>query len=93
MSEILSTGGSAVAQAFRARAEQQGTPTPTAQPLAPAPPTDGRAATRKRIGGRALVVRAGAQSVVGKMFDLSDTGACILLDSMLPQQGALHAGS
>lgn len=43
---------------------------------------------RKRIGGRARVVRAGADAVVGKMYDISETGACILLDSMLPTKAA-----
>lgn len=88
MSEISSTGGSAAAQAYRAEVEKRGTPAQAPQPVTPGSPKDGRAVERKRMGGRARVVRAGAQPVVGKMFDLSETGACILLDSMLPDKAA-----
>ena len=86
MSEYPSSGGSAAAQAYRAEVERQGTPAQAPQPVASGSLKDGRAVERKRIGGRALVVRAGAQPVDGKMFDLSDTGACILLDNMLPNK-------
>lgn len=90
MSENPSTGGSAAAQAYRAEVERQGSPAPAAPPppVSTGPLKDGRAVERKRISGRARVVRAGAQTVDGKMFDLSETGACILLDSMLPSKAA-----
>lgn len=89
MSEYSGTGGSAAAQAFRAEVERQGTPAAQPpQPVSTGQLKDGRAMERKRIGGRARVVRAGADAVVGKMYDISETGACILLDSMLPTKAA-----
>jgi hypothetical protein len=88
MSEQPVTGGSAAAQAFRAEVERQGASAQAPQPVPNGSPKDGRAVERKRISGRARVVRAGAQPLVGKMFDISETGACILLDSMLPNKAA-----
>jgi hypothetical protein len=99
MSENPSTGGSAAAQAYRAEMERQGasaeseqTPPqqqPQPQPPQPAsagPAKNGRAVERKRMSGRARVARPGLPPLIGKMYDLSETGACILLDSMLPNK-------
>lgn len=90
MTESSGTGGSAAAQAYRAEVERQGivlAPLPQAA-VPTGAPKDGRAVERKRIGGRARVVRTGAQPVIGKMYDISETGACIVLDGMLPSKSA-----
>lgn len=43
---------------------------------------------RKLISGRVRVVRADAHTVNGKMIDLSETGACVVLDYVLPSMAA-----
>ena len=86
-------GGSAAAQAYKAQlaaeAAQAGgassavdeaskpTPTPTG--------ADARTAERKKVSGRARIVfQGGAVSLSGKMIDISVSGACVLLDDMVP---------
>lgn len=50
--------------------------------------TEARAAERKLVSGRARVVRNLAQALLGKTVDISETGACILMDDMLPSKAA-----
>ncbi len=108
-SELPITGGSAASQAYRAELARQGrlhtlTPLPQA-PVAvaakPAVPTiDARAAERKKVNGRARVLLPTGEAVVGKMVDLSVTGACVMLEEMFPSKKTctleidiFHAGS
>lgn len=83
-------GGSAAAQAYKAQlAAEAAASTSSAddEPL-PAPmPTgaDARTAERKKVSGRArIVLQGGGASLVGKMVDISVSGACVLLDDMVP---------
>jgi len=92
----LEAGGSAAAQAYREQLARQGDSagvalaqtTITSTPKLPSqvPINEARAVKRKLIGGRARVVRNGAQVVVGKMVDISETGACVILDDTLPSK-------
>jgi len=93
-----STGGSAAGQAYREELARQGKPVDSAladlsaataaKPPAPRPVGEARAAERKKVNGRARVVVAGAAAVVGKMVDISLTGACVMLDDMFPSKRA-----
>lgn len=98
MSEQPSAGGSAAGQSYRAELKQQAEPidgavaglsttTPLRSPPS-GPPQEARAAERKLISGRVRVLRASAQTVHGKMIDISETGACVVLDCVLPSMAA-----
>jgi len=89
--------GSAAGQAYReqlVREKATGAATAETDPGAatdigrPAPfnrGSDARAAERKKVSGRArIVVMVGGADVSGKLIDMSSTGACILMDDMLP---------
>lgn len=92
------TGGSAAGQAYREELARQGKSVESAledlsaatatKPPAPKPPGEARAAERKKVNGRARVVvaGAGAGAVMGKMVDISLTGACVMLDDMFPSK-------
>lgn len=58
------------------------------KPSSPAHRSDARAAQRKRVNGRARVLRNGMQPVAGKMVDISQTGACVILDELPPSKVA-----
>ncbi len=47
-------------------------------------PSDARVAVRKKVGGRARVTLRSGANGVGKMVDISPSGACVLLDDGLP---------
>ena len=84
---IPQTGGSAASQAMRAElAKQDLTPEATSSPAPKAASLpDVRAAARKKVSGRANIGFGNGQpSLVGKMMDVSLTGACVMLDQMVP---------
>ncbi len=90
------TGGSAAGQAYREELARQGksvesaledlSAATAAKPPAPKPLGEARAAERKKVHGRARIVVAGAGAVMGKMVDISLTGACVMLDDMFPSK-------
>ena len=95
--DMPASGGSAAGQAFRAELARQGreagSPVATETPAPPAakpatPPASGeaRAAERRKVNGRARVMVPGAEPVMGKMVDISLTGACVMLDGMFPSK-------
>ncbi len=97
VSEVPATGGSAAGQAFRAELARQGresgiqptaeTPVPApAKPVAPSTSGEARAAERKKVNGRARVLVPGSETVMGKMVDISLTGACVMLEDMFPSR-------
>ncbi len=47
---------------------------------------EARAAERKKVNGRARVLMPGADAAVGKMIDISLTGACVMLEDMFPSK-------
>jgi PilZ domain len=90
-------GGSAAAQAYRQQLTQEGRSLDAAAPVAAtAPPAaqaavqagsiEARAAERKKVPGRVRVLLSGGTLVVGKMVDISLTGACIMLDDVFPSK-------
>jgi len=91
-------GGSAAGQAYRAELERQGKPVGlaveegvAASPQNPPPRGsmgEARAVERKLVSGRVRVIRSAAQPLVGRTVDLSETGACILMDVTLPSKTA-----
>ena len=84
---IPQSGGSAASQAMRAElAKQDLTPEATSSPAPKAASLpDVRAAARKKVSGRANIGFANGQpSLIGKMMDVSLTGACVMLDQMVP---------
>ncbi|OYU42747.1 MAG: hypothetical protein CFE44_22275, partial [Burkholderiales bacterium PBB4] len=49
------------------------------------PPTEARTAVRKKVTGRARLVLQGSQTALSaKVMDISSTGACVLMEDMLP---------
>ena len=90
------TGGSAAGQALRAEMPKQGidpesefaAATAAAQvhpPSTATPPTDARTAVRKKVTGRArLALHGSSVTLSGKMMDISTTGACVLMEDLLP---------
>lgn len=96
--EPSSSGGSAAGQAFRAELARQGmsvntvvAKTPSAEPPeAPSrkPANEARAVERKRVNGRARVLHNATPGLAGKTVDISETGACILLDHTLASKTA-----
>ncbi len=46
--------------------------------------SDARVAERKKVSGRARVIFPGGNQRVGKMVDLSVSGACVLMDDPIP---------
>ena len=80
-------GGSAAAQAYREEMTRKGQVLP-AMPTANAPLAkagkEARAAVRKSVSGRARVVFPGGSARSGKLVDMSEHGACILMDDSLP---------
>ncbi len=98
MAEQPVAGGSAAGQAYRAELERQGKPVGLAvtDVLAGNPQNpphrsalkEARSVERKLVSGRARVIRNAAQPLVGKTVDISETGACILMDDMLPSKTA-----
>lgn len=98
VASLSSTGGSEAARAYREQLARQGAnpgaapapataPTPApVQPGAAAMAGEARAAERKKVSGRARLVVAGSEPVIGKMLDLSLTGACVLMEDMIPSK-------
>ena len=98
------TGGSAAGQALRAELAKQGIDPESALADAnsraavasPPPPegsnaADARAATRKKVSGRARIAVQDSNNVItGKMVDISVTGASVLLDDMLQPKKMCH---
>ena len=98
-----SAGGSAAGRAYREELARQGrlpdplsaaTPptsvpaTTAASATARAATVDARAAERKKVNGRARVVLPSGETAAGKMVDMSLTGACVMLEYMLPSRVA-----
>lgn len=97
--DVSSGGGSAAAQAYKAQlaADAAVSAVPGAVQVKstygadeprPAPiltGIDARTAERKRVSGRArILLQSGGAILVGKMVDISVSGACVLLDDMVP---------
>lgn len=87
---VQGAGGSDAARAYREQLAREGVSLVAAQPFGGAPAKaagsssvgESRVAERKKVSGRARLVVVGAGSVVGKMVDLSLTGACVLMEDM-----------
>ena len=88
------TGGSDAGRAYREELVRQGRADAiplAAQAVATAAAdrpekTETRAAERKKMSGRARVTPQGGALFLGKMVDMSLTGACVMLDNMLPNR-------
>lgn len=92
-----SGGGSPAAQAYREQLKAEGATEGAAGALpnsagelpgaatdAASAGRDARAAERKKVSGRARVTLNGHVVGMGKMVDISISGACVMLDDMLP---------